>query len=44
MGLALDMSEESDSGMGSKVACEADKRKNDDSNEEKVFKRGCMAV
>ena len=44
MGLGLDMSEESDSGRGSMVACKAGKRKSDKSKEGKVFKRGCMAV
>ena len=44
MGLGLDMSEESNSGRGSMVACKAGKRKSDDSKEEKVFKKGCIAV
>ena len=44
MGLGLDMSEESDSGRGSMVACEAGKRKSDNSKKEKVFKKGCIAV
>ena len=44
MGLGLDMSEESDSGRGSMVACEAGKRKSEDLKEEKVLKKGCIAV
>ena len=44
MGLGLDMSEESDSGRGSMVACKAGKRKSEDLMEEKLLKKGCIAV
>ena len=44
MGLGLNMSEESDSVRGSMVPCEDCKRKSNDSKEEKVFKKGCIAV